>query len=1472
MFGVLIRRQEQQEELVKSVPQLLAVSRSLDSFLVARRLRLFLDICEECKPPMPKKTFQAVCDFVFKQVLPLGTSVQQLQKWPKVMDRFIAQVWKSQSPEVARQRRIQEGAAAAQDQVAYGHQRLSTEHRDVLVEAFSHLVCCSPTDALDFLQTQMKDDTEYVRVVLLRHLKAVLVSDDLCESRSRKRPIVDAVKCILDDRREVVIKAILDFIKELLRSRNVEGCAVWDMVAYVFQQFSHPTGQPGAKACPPSQKEKEGGVQEICVDVLEHLNTSAEGMRKILWPKLLHFVVPAAYSPALRPLCRCLKELAVAQQGESALFLGSCKGVKLPSAQGLFARLLVLASNPNQTGTWALQLLHAMRGNIHPAVDKLWGMQMPFLWESMQGKAPGTRSQEREQKLLQFLRRSLETIADSNWTRNLSCEFESQMSSYTDQSAEKIFLYKSLGTSLTSCEDLPFVNSQIQHVVGNANYLEASEREKVILVLSSSAVGHFDLTLATLQKFGDGLEKKTKVSEVISHYKDYYQGRRGQIHQTLMLTYGKVALCAPKELLFSRVETDIMKRVLQHYYNSGQVLGVSIANKDISLKLAFIQSMTDISHALHETRDGQGFQLTCKKELLGVLLDFIREEPLDALTTPIRPKAILALGCLSKLKPCLSLDDHRDLLDQSIKSLFPLPPLEQLKGGMGKDSEYTEVWGFFESLYDDSVEALGELMKAILEEEPTSELVDEMFQLIDPWFTETECSRERALHASFQLLAAFRGSIQVGSGEDFQQFASLVALLAPFTCDSSSRCRQWAGKCITCLIHIQARSGGVTSEEEQEMLSACQDLQSEFPSVLFRASSRMAKVVSAYFPPDQALDFIEAILEELVSGNEMCAVAAGSWLLTILQDCGGAMEAQVSTILDIFYSRLPTIKEESLRQVLVDAISIVAHYHLDAVFSSLLGRRLPMDSETGELWRSLGRDLFLAVLILHRLAATVMQPPSSETVSATGSDETLVFADEEPLKATCAIYEVMSMLPTGEVIQELFPALFCPLLQQVSKTLGQKMPSYEGRRRLFLREQHLSEGNPCRLSVASLKTLLLKLTSEPSLVETGGVSMWVLLRDPSTHQEGVCLLTSHLVQRGLLDKEIIEHVLSWMNSGSKNLRLTSTAFFVEAIRQPTVSEREQLKTIFPILLERAGDQHPSIRQMAVRGLGNVLLVAPDKVKEEKKIIVKILLDALYDAQVVRESLQVLAVVLPHLKEKDVCSCFKNITMKTSSYLDDDDADLRCAALRLFGILAASAKPRFQVFFADQVRKSLVPLLIHQQDPSPQASEACRVAFLQVVQFLPKRKLRACLDELRPATLLDLPYLHVYICRQLVKANPEMRGEILQKTAAYFRSSWEETRTAALDLSGVILESMELSDIDETFQLQLLDCKKTGPGSKHKFSPPWLSAGKGPLQVFATRVKMNEAIRVRKECGTHMVFRKPDANILSDTKLFVGLKC
>ncbi|XP_074977621.1 maestro heat-like repeat-containing protein family member 2A isoform X2 [Caretta caretta] len=106
--------------------------------------------------------------------------------------------------------------------------------------------------------------------------------------------------------------------------------------------------------------------------------------------------------------------------------------------------------------------------------------------------------------------------------------------------------------------------------------------------------------------------------------------------------------------------------------------------RDMYLKLTFIQNVMEISCAILETRDSQKFEFSYKLELLGYMLVWhmalfqgVRGRPL-CLSSPVCYKAILAIGHLSKLKPSLILEENCELLDQCLKSLFPLPPLEKM--------------------------------------------------------------------------------------------------------------------------------------------------------------------------------------------------------------------------------------------------------------------------------------------------------------------------------------------------------------------------------------------------------------------------------------------------------------------------------------------------------------------------------------------------------------------------------------------------------------------------------------------------------------------------------------------------------------------------------------------------------------------------------------------------------------------------
>ncbi|XP_050825399.1 maestro heat-like repeat-containing protein family member 2B isoform X2 [Gopherus flavomarginatus] len=115
-----------------------------------------------------------------------------------------------------------------------------------------------------------------------------------------------------------------------------------------------------------------------------------------------------------------------------------------------------------------------------------------------------------------------------------------------------------------------------------------------------------------------------------------------------------------------------------------------------------------------------------------------------------------------------------------------------------------------------------------------------------------------------------------------------------------------------------------------------------------------------------------------------------------------------------------------------------------------------MNRDTTELWRSLGEDPLLATQVLQVLIEKIKTSTSQEgsVTSETETDRHLAAA--EPLS-------VVSALQSSKAVQELLPELFPVLLQQVSRTLGQKMPlPVISSPSLGQRDRQHTEGNPCR--------------------------------------------------------------------------------------------------------------------------------------------------------------------------------------------------------------------------------------------------------------------------------------------------------------------------------------------------------------------------------------------------------------------------
>ncbi|VFV36299.1 Hypothetical predicted protein [Lynx pardinus] len=1229
---------------------------------------------------------------------------------------------------------------------------------------FLILAHSNPADLMEFFDEQLRNNNETFRTGILTLLRSAINAEEP-KLRDYITSIERTVKVVMGDLSIKVRNSTLLLIQTMCEKCYIEAREGWPLIDYIFSQFAMSNKNLSLRTHPSKDEKGEKSVRELSLEVLKTLDPLVIGMPQVLWPRILTFVVPAEYTGTLDYLFNIIRSLIMAEERkknnaqESTALVISTGAVKLPSPQQLLARLLVismLASLGKLCGAGAIGLLKILPEIIHPKLVDLWKTRLPELLQPLEGK--NTSIVLWETMLLQLLKESLWKISDIAWTIQLSRDFNQQMNSYSNTSLEKKFLWKALGTTLASCQDTDFVSSQIKEFLVAPNQL-GDQRQGITSILGYCAENHLDTVLKVLKTFQD------REKFFMNRCKGIFSGKKSLTKTDVMVIYGAVALHAPKGQLLTRLDQDIVSQVLFLYSQCSQVLGMSVMNKDMDLQMSFTRSITEIGIAVQDAED-QGFKFSYKEVLLGYMLDFIRDEPLDSLASPVRWKALIAIRYLSKLKPQLSLNDHLNILEETIRRLLPLPPLQKLKdeGETDKDKEHIHF------LYERSMDALGRLLRTMMWDNVKAEDCQEMFNLLRMWLvSQKDWERERAFQITAQVLTN-----DVEAPEHFK-IGSLLGLLAPHSCDTLPTIRQAAASSTIGLFCIKGIHPEVERLQDLQEGLQCDDVQ-----VQIKISSKIAKIVSKFIPNEEILMFLEETLDGLETLNPTCTKACGIWMVAALKEQGAALEEQLLEILNMIYYHMPVLrqKEESF-QFMLEAISQIASFHMDAVVANLLQKPLPFDRDTKTLWKALAENTASSGKLLRALTDKLENELEDDV------------AGLEAISVACAMYEVVS---AGTPVTNLYPEVFTLLLKLVSCTLGQKMPTstFSRRRRVMPQGERQQTADPCRLSITTLKCVQAQAMKEGLAKESDeGDNLWTLLSSPSTHHVGVCALARSMAlwQHGVI-LDIMEQLFASLTSSSENYRITGTAFFSELMKEPILWKHGNLREVLILMDQSAWDSNAILRQMAIRGLGNTTSGAPHKVKKHKQIILESIIRGLYHlarTEVVCESLKALKKILELLTDRDVSFYFKEIVLQTRTFFEDEQDDVRLTAIFLFENLASLTGRRWKIFFAEEIKKSMISFLLHLWDPNPKIGTACRDVLIICIPFLGLQELYGVLDHLLDGQ--DLPRARDFyrqLCVKLAKRNQEILWILHTHSFTFFSSNWEMIRSAAVKLTDAIV--------------------------------------------------------------------------------------
>ncbi|KAK2518864.1 hypothetical protein Q9233_012269 [Columba guinea] len=559
------------------------------------------------------------------------------------------------------------------------------------------------------LRSQLRHGSEAQRVATLS-LLGELARSDAPVARKKLPQVVAAVQLVCNDPSAQVRRAVLEFIWELLSSGS-QSCWPWDVVGHIFSEYSRSSGRLAAGGLFAWEPQEDRALQSLCVDILGSLDVTRRGMSQLLWPRLLQYVVPAQYSGVLIPLSRGLRALlerwerAGCEEEEEPNAVDLPEQARLPAPQALLARPLVLAAAPHTSSgrtVAALQLLQALQGWICGALGTAWATEIPLLLQHLAGRAESS-------------------LDSAEWEQHV---------------------LKFLRASLKLIEDETWS-------VGLSQQLSRQ--------LGSSAPGSWQ-KLFLYKALGTALAGCWDLSHIQGQVLRFLQDTDSA---ELSETQGMISVVShAAETHFNLVLDTVTAFTRDRFYET------STGWKEMQLKLALVQSVTEVSSAIQTVGDPGSFELSSKQEVTQTLLDWIKEEPADSLVYGV----FQALEELSKLRPALSREENRSLLAVCCQAVLSSPSQEGMKRGRTVRAALN-----MQLLHRRSVEDLGHLIETLLAAEEPSAGFDDV---------------------------ALRG-------RPCRQLGSLVALLVSLTSDclDSSRHRAWL--CISYLDQMQGQSHGM---------------------------------------------------------------------------------------------------------------------------------------------------------------------------------------------------------------------------------------------------------------------------------------------------------------------------------------------------------------------------------------------------------------------------------------------------------------------------------------------------------------------------------------------------------------------------------------------------------------------------------------------------------------------------------------
>ncbi|XP_051016482.1 maestro heat-like repeat family member 5 [Acomys russatus] len=664
-----------------------------------------------------------------------------------------------------------------------------------------------------------------------------------------------------------------------------------------------------------------------------------------------------------------------------------------------------------------------------------------------------------------------------------------------------------------------------------------------------------------------------------------------------------------------------------------------------------------------------------------------------------------------------------------------------------------------QGLYCQTMEALDHMLQSFIVQSPTANELYFLLSHLYVWLTsEKTHERQRAVHRCTVLFKFLNYKRCLNTKENFRRIGQLVAMLG-ILCQDSDRTIQCfsleaMGHLSQLLVHQKGDAPEVEMETPREFLQPGaigatlwssgdqrgtllipQEMASKNDSISYMGSNHAIKVKAftiflagdkvtgfpllqetvSHLAMAELTDLIWTAIDGLGSTSSSWVQAAANLLFLVIQEYGDNLET-VGKMGQAIHHHLCAIQIPQAKDNALRVITLLARNHIPELVAVFLDFSTPLDSHAFRLWRALGAEQPASHLVLTVLLAWLQKrplPPSGDHSSSCPNEKPYL----RSLAAMNTIHELQFAREFKKAMRDVFAQLFLALLAQMHYILELNQPT-EPEQEQEAQEEAMPSPQRCSTALEALKSLLSTTGHWRDFAHLELQSAWEYFTSIHTYPKAVGLLARAMVQNHCSQiQAVLSYLLPSLESQQERERKTAILLFIEFLYSPVLLEVLSKQAALTVLAQSLQDTSSEIRVASLQGLGNILF------HPEKGTLLQGQLPAFLDGLSQNNEAVVIGImgtvsdVLHRLGTEGAGAQSLSIAINARYYFDDEQDNIRAAAMALFGDLVATMTGSVLSGLRTQVCQSMVPLLLHLKDQCPAVVTQAKFTFYRCAVLL-----------------------------------------------------------------------------------------------------------------------------------------------------------